>query len=59
MAFRVALPAFRPFSRRAFLEAGAQKVQVSFQDVLNAEENIAETRLAHQWHKGLTVVCDG
>src|SRR5215813_5004193 len=41
------------------LGGGAQEVQVGLQDILNAEENVAETRSPHQRHESLAVVGDG
>src|SRR5215831_8514808 len=44
---------------RAILGAGAEKLQIVFQDVLDAQKHVLEAGLAHQRSQGFPVIGDG
>ena len=59
MACRVALPRLPPSSRERVLGGGAEEFEIVVEDVLDAEENVAEAGAAHERRQGFTVAGDG
>ncbi len=59
MALRVALPVLWPFVRSMFLAEALRTSQIAFENIFDAEKNVAEAGAAHQRGESLAVIRDG
>ena len=59
MARSVALPVLRPVFAKLVLGGRLQECKIIFQNVLDPEEHVAESSLAHQRRQRLAVHGDG